>query len=457
MGNVTSEEYVKNSKNIDRVMNICDNLFFNRKIDDGYLSREEIVSGLKKKLGCAFDLYYDKKGNHCSNKIQNTEFRFIYQIMGKNSIVQYLGKLRNLRKLYFTATNEGFYSGSIEEFEKDLETFDDRTLNYLKVKSRNVVCDPMYSDNPKIEEDCKFVKDYCDAFLHYMSRYLQFDLKNHSSDERLWFFNCVENDMFLKTSTDPIVMQNMKGVLKSLDSPIEREVLRMLDYNFQTKAFYEPEHNKVFIGADVDDHVLFHEGDHICKGEGIKVETSDYWGWNNYRIFNEVNTEIDSENVESEYKDLSGDECLIRPSEERGDTMYILVRPYIEDIRREGNFLDIIKYAGFEGEKAIDILIENSSGDIIKVIENAFIVSNISGENISEIEDFGMFGKVESKTIKSLTKYLYSVGKLLSSTHLNPLEFEMSDSTKWLLLAVKNIYEAKDSVIESIRQREQKA
>ena len=102
MENFGNQQY-NSPETISRVINLCDNLFYNNYLETGVLnSREEICGRIKQQVAETFvDFWGPAHSQKIQDKVNSTEIAFLYQTIGpRNSIDEFLKqvKLDNFNK-----------------------------------------------------------------------------------------------------------------------------------------------------------------------------------------------------------------------------------------------------------------------------------------------------------------------------------------------------------------------
>ena len=187
---------------LDRVIHICDNLFYNNYLVKGKLeAREEIHARIKKEVEKSFiDFWGEKHAEKIKDKIENTEMRFIYQIQGSvNSINECLEILKTQRFQKFSKLKVkdpiwfSVLCSWLEKEDNDLKAFINnpslnlvlkKCLNQLGITKEQIINDEKlakstvqqirnlgkqydevtYSNNPEVNANLKFLESFCQKF-----------------------------------------------------------------------------------------------------------------------------------------------------------------------------------------------------------------------------------------------------------------------------------------------------
>jgi len=203
-----SSQSPKESRKFKKIINICNNLFYGDYYEKGgkLKTKEELDKRMKDSLIDSFVGFWGKQDKeYIENKINSAEIDYNYQILGKNSISEYLqnkkaeyikGKIycenyisnmftqisselknnaKNIKKLL--SSSDEMVAGKCKYCLESLGYSQEDVVNPGKMKefmSRVKVYSEMeqnYSDNPKVNKDMKklesVVKEYAKALDQY--------------------------------------------------------------------------------------------------------------------------------------------------------------------------------------------------------------------------------------------------------------------------------------------------
>lgn len=324
MGNLENQQY-NNPETISRVINLCDNLFYNNYLETGVLnSRQEIQGKIKQQVAETFiDFWGPAHSQKIQDKVNSTEISFLYQTVGpRNSIDDFLNqvKLDN-----FNATTGGnfksplsfwYVSWLLSNNGNDLKTVIetssspniDLALEQLGVDKSEIVANESlarltanqifelaevwdkttYSTNPEINENLQFLEGFVSQHKLDMAK---------QNDEECQLMGItdqasISNEFYKK------MYVNYWGVRKD---PVAKALAPnnsswdLFRNDSGTAAFQCG--NTVAFGVELSDWVLFHEFIHAVDGAGFEkghFEKGNTPYSNQYRqneMFNEVVTD----------------------------------------------------------------------------------------------------------------------------------------------------------------------
>ena len=85
----------KENRKFKEIIDICNNLFYGDYYETGgkFQTKEQLEKRIKENvLGSFIDFFGENNSNYLKETIDNTKIDFVYQIIGKNSINEYLNK-----------------------------------------------------------------------------------------------------------------------------------------------------------------------------------------------------------------------------------------------------------------------------------------------------------------------------------------------------------------------------
>ncbi|MBR4419085.1 MAG: hypothetical protein IKT33_03715 [Clostridia bacterium] len=301
------------SEKVEKVISICDNLFYNNYLEKGVLeSRENIQAKIKAKVIQTFRDFFGKKyEDKIINKVAATNMRFIYQTDGAtNSIAEFLTEIKKMRLMEtigFNVVNPydfkiiaaalsgcnddilqlnklapNLVANCLQTLNVPFKDFKRRkrlqrqVVKYIK-EIVNCWDKATFSDNPEINDNLCFLQRFVeDVQTNFESSCEQMNL--NPEDENV--------EKYFKVMLDPIVMH--------LDpQAIAWEML----HDAQLKGIHAGQYQSICFGICPDDTVILHEFLHELddvafeKGHREKGNTPYSRQFYKYQMLNEVVTE----------------------------------------------------------------------------------------------------------------------------------------------------------------------
>lgn len=472
---------------VNKVINICNNVFYSDYLKTGIkLSNEEIEDKIKSEIGKTYMAYFGKEhADRINSKINQTKICFCYASNSmKNSISGRLDEILrdNFNKKYgvnfkfpqdLERIAKSLETNGLEEtskkFECGLESVLEglgvtkESLNNPKILSEKISLmkdygkkynATQYSVDPAVQEECQFVRSFCNlVYDKTVSNLFEFAKEGGLDKNEAWEFvlKSFEECYWRSADIDPIAC-------KLMPNSMDRDM--MLDHNRFTCAFAKPEKSECYFGVSPADVTIIHEFGHIIdngglgKGHREKENFGQPKAFASNTILNEVITDYSSEEMcalrqkfgmppivnavesKSSYSDLFPimkqflddykfeiNECRMRPHPAE-ELARIIGDKQFEDIAREATEL----YSFLHDRSVMDIkeLGETKSGKLMDALENVndklpqskfySVLNSIQrgGENFAgwlNVKGYPHLGK--------LTNGLYSLNNVITNVQQN--------------------------------------
>lgn len=416
---------------VNKVINICNNVFYSDYLKTGIkLSDEQIKDKIKSEIEKTYVAYFGKEhAGRISSKINQTKICFCYASNSmKNSISGKLDEILrdNFNKKYgvnfkfpqdLEEIAKSLETNGLEETSKKFEYGLEAVLGDLGV-TKESLSDPrtlsekislmkdygkkynatQYSVDPAVQEECQFVRSFCNL-VYDKTRSNLFEFAKEGGldkNEALEFILKSFDECYWRSADiDPIACKLMPN---SMDRNI------MLDHYRFICAFAKPEKSECYFGVSPEDVIIIHEFGHIIDNGGLEKGHREIESLGQSRAFasntilNEVITDYSSEEmcalrqkfgmppivsaaeIKSSYSDLFPimkqflddykfeiNECRMRPHPAE-ELARIIGDKQFEDIAREASEL----YSFLHDRSVIDIkeLSEAKSGELSDALGN---------------------------------------------------------------------------------------
>ncbi|MBR4419084.1 MAG: hypothetical protein IKT33_03710 [Clostridia bacterium] len=322
---------------VEQVVRICDNVFYNRYLENGVLSEtHEIKTKIKKEVVEIFvDFFGEKHRQYIESTIQRTRLDFVYQTFGMhNSVEQYLKELRNQR--FNAAVGENYKEASSFVEVANLLTQYDNLSELVKLKIP--VVNQCLSDlGFRVEEVLK--NDFLAAVLAMDIRELAQSWKNVSlSDDmtinqNLCLVESFVDEVKSKIYNQKVGVENEFKVLceniysRELDPLVIRlkpseNVYNLLLRESGDRAFCQGEH--IYLNNHPTGVTVLHEFLHRIGN--FENEKAKFNRLQSYQMLNEIITEYFA--VLMQNKKTAQYETVIANNQTINQSMYqILLKP----------------------------------------------------------------------------------------------------------------------------------
>ena len=296
MENFGNQQY-NSPETISRVINLCDNLFYNNYLETGVLnSRQEICGRIKQQVAETFiDFWGPAHSQKIQDKVNSTEISFLYQTIGpRNSIDEFLTKIKldNFNKSAggsFESPMSFWYvswllSNNGNDLKAVLETSSspniDFALSQLGVTKEEILANEnlarltanqinelsalwdktVYSANPEINENLQFLEGFVSQHRVDMIK------QNEEECELMGITgsNAISDEFYNK------MFVNYWGVRKD---PIAKTLAPNRDWDlFRNDNLTEAYHcnGEITLGINPSDIVLIHEFVHSVDSSGFE-------------------------------------------------------------------------------------------------------------------------------------------------------------------------------------------
>lgn len=419
---------------VEKVINICNNLFYNNYAKTGILeSNEQIKNRIKSEVEATYvDFFGKSHAEQIHQRLDGVSIDFAYSTqVGRNSIVKKFAEIKKNRFNEMYGTDfvlpetfsilspligkqplhfvQRFLPDTFESVQKQLDIDVDRLKDkdysasvVAKIKDYAQKYDSMqYSDYAEVNENCKFVENFCEEVTHKTMAILYKKEIDKGEKDKAKILASINDSFYnnygVSAVFDPVVCASIPDLVHRM---------AMLNPGFTLEAFVTTDLSKCIFGTSPSDTTILHELLHIVENSGFEKAHTQKKEYDNYRelreneVFNEVVTDYFAEQM---LKDRAKRNMPPIVNSKDGCSIYSSLFPLMED------FINIYKpelietrlreypaeeFARIIGEKEFSN-IARLSNEILALNHDRTVIDISSMAGVKSVELF--------RTLKSVT------------------------------------------------------
>lgn len=410
-------EVLFDSEYIMQVMCIVDNLVLNCDFANGkssqLYSREYLIDKLKNDLSDTFATYYDKKPDHCKKVVQETGVNLYYQIIGERNSIKELLLDRSLDYRLGIALEKCGFDSKGDKFQ----IYDSLSPEAHQLVHREAFgnIENLYSNNPQIEEYCRFVRSYVRTFERYVSEELKIPIEEINDKDEISLKRRLAMDPIAEISLERFDEKTKDGICKDF-----------FDISGTILGFYNEERKDINFSLDASDNTIFHEMDHAMNNGGYarnysRFDASTGKRLPSPRMFNEIVTELNSDEEMKIYYSKNGHALI---NENETTSSYRIMEPFVKEIWNNEAMRENIKYLSIESSQPFDDLVQQCDEFLPLAEMLTYIEYTATPDNLVELAtELGC----NDETIEKIQSSNVSRQEFISRIGKNPITVEQRE------------------------------